>query len=100
MLALIIAHQAGIPVLMKPRSGHSRDAPAFGQLVHAHIEPLQTTYGTTSLVADSALYREANLQTLANPHMKWSTRVPATLHEAQAALAQAAPQAMMALTEG
>jgi len=32
--------------------------------------------------------------------MKWITRVPATWHEAQAALAQADPQAMVSLTEG
>jgi transposase len=100
MLELIIEHQAGIPVLMKPLSGNSSDAPAFGQVVHEHIEQLHTTYGTTYLVADSALYGEDNLQKLANTQMKWITRVPATLHEAQSALAQAAPQAMRPLTEG
>jgi transposase len=30
----------------------------------------------TSLVADGALYREANLQKLAQTHLKWITRVP------------------------
>lgn len=33
MLALIVEHQAGIPLLMQPLRGHSRDAPAFGQVV-------------------------------------------------------------------
>jgi transposase len=100
MLELIVEHQAGIPVLMKPLSGNSSDAPAFGQTVHEHIEQLHTTDGTPYLVADSTLYSEDNLQKLANTHMKWITRVPATLHDAQAALTQAAPQAMMPLTEG
>jgi transposase len=100
MLELIVEHQAGIPVLMKPLSGNSSDAPAFGQIVREHIAQLQTTYGTTYLVADSALYSEDNLQTLANTQMKWITRVPATLHEAQSALAQAEPQTMLAMTEG
>lgn len=100
MLELIVEHQAGIPVLMKPLSGNSSDAQEFGQVIREHIEQLQTTYGTTYLVADSALYSEDNLQKLANTHMKWITRVPATLSEAQSALAQADPQAMIPLTEG
>jgi transposase len=86
MLALIVEHQAGIPVLMKPLSGNSRDAPEFGQVIRAHMAQLHTTYGTTYLVADSALYSEDNLQKLSETGLKWSTRVPATLSEAQAAL--------------
>jgi transposase len=52
------------------------------------------------LVADSALYSAAHLEKLAQTHMKWITRVPATLSEAQAALAQADWHAMAALQEG
>jgi transposase len=100
MLELIVEHQAGIPVLMKPLSGNSSDAQEFGQVVREHVAQLHTTYGTTYLIADSALYSEANLQQLAQTRMKWITRVPATLSEAQSALAQAAPQAMSPLTEG
>jgi transposase len=100
MLDLIVEHQAGIPVLMKPLSGNSSDAQDFGQIVSTHISQLQTTYGVTCLVADSALYSEENLQKLAETHMKWITRVPATVSEAQAALAQANPQTMVPLMEG
>ena len=100
MLELIVEHQAGIPVLMQPLSGNSSDAQAFGQVIRAHIEQLHTTYGATYLVADSALYSEDNLAKLAQTAIKWITRVPATLSEAQAALAQANPQAMAPLTEG
>ena len=100
MLELIIEHQAGIPVLMKPLSGNSSDAHDFGTVIRAHIDQLQTTYGTTYLVADSALYSANNLQKLAQTRMKWLTRVPATLNEAQTALAQAVPQAMASLKAG
>jgi transposase len=100
MLDLIVEHQAGIPVLMKPLSGNSSDARDFGQIVSEHIGQLHTTYGTTCLVADSALYSEDNLQKLAATHIPWITRVPATLSDAQAVLAQAAPQAMAPLAEG
>src|SRR5713101_1625968 len=100
MLELIVEHQAGIPVLMKPLSGNSSDGKEFGHIVREHIAQLQTTYGATYLVADSALYSDDNLQKLAETHIKWITRVPATLSEAQATLAQADPQAMAVLQEG
>ena len=61
---------------------------------------LQTTYGLTSLVADSALYSADNLQKFAETNLKWITRVPATLREAQQVLALADPQRMAPLTEG
>jgi transposase len=100
MLDLIVEHQAGIPVLMKPLSGNSSDVHDFGQVITDHIAQLQITYGLTFLVADSALYSAENLQKLAETNLKWITRVPATLHEAQAVLAQADPQTMAPLTEG
>jgi transposase len=99
MLELIVEHQAGIPVRMKPLSGHSSAAPEFGQVLKAHSAQLHTTYGATYLVADSALYRADNLPKLAETQMKWLTRVPATLGVAQAVLAQADPQTLAPLRE-
>jgi transposase len=100
MLELIVEHQAGIPVLMKPLSGNSSDGHEFGHVIKEHIAQLHPTYGTTYIVADSALYSDENLQHLAKTQLKWITRVPATLHDAQTALVQADPQAMQPLTEG
>ena len=91
MLDLIVEHQAGIPLLMKPLSGNSSDVQDFGQVVTEHIKQLQTTYGTTSLVADSALYSAENLRKLGETGITWITRVPATVTEAQEALAHAEP---------
>jgi transposase len=100
MLALLIEHQAGIPVLMKPLSGKSSDVQEFGQVVSEHIAQWQTTYGTTYLVAESARYREANLQRVANTQIKWMPRVPATVRDAQAVLGQTDPQTMTPLADG
>jgi transposase len=100
MLDLLVEHQAGIPLLMKPLSGNTSDANDFGDVVTAHIAQLHTTYGTSYLVADSALYSEENLQKLAHTGSRWITRVPATLAEAQHALAQATPATMIPLREG
>jgi transposase len=98
MLDLIVEPQAGIPVLMKPLNGNSSDAHDFGPIITDHMAQLQLTYGLTFLVADSALYSAENLQKLAKTRTKWITRVPATLSEAQAVLAQAEPQTMIPLT--
>ena len=54
----------------------------------------------TSLVADGALYSAANRQKLAQTHLQWITRVPATVGAAQAVLAQANPQARTILHAG
>jgi len=66
----------------------------FGPVVTEHVRQFQTTYGTTYLVADSALYSEENLQKLADTETTWCTRVPATLTEAQHTFEQAIPEAM------
>jgi transposase len=100
MLEWIVEQHAGSPVLMKPVSGTSNDAPAFGQLIQDHMAQLHSTDGTTDLVADSALSSEDNVQRLAETRLQWITRVPATLSEAQAALAQADPQTMAPLRDG
>jgi transposase len=100
MLEWIVAPQAGIPVLMQPLSGNASDGEPFGHTVQAYVAQLQTTYGITYVVADSALYNADNLQKLAETTGKWITRVPATLGEVQAALAQADPATMPLLTEG
>jgi transposase len=99
-LELIVEHQAGIPVLMTPLSGNSSDAQDFGEVVRAHVQQWHITYGMTYLVADSALYSEANLQKLAQTSLKWLTRVPTTLHEAPAVLGHADPQTMAPLQAG
>jgi transposase len=100
MLELVVEHQAGIPVLMKPLRGNSHDGTAFGQVISDHIAQLHTTSNPTYLVADSALYRAENLQKLADTSLTWITRVPATLTEAQEVLAQAQPATMAPLQEG
>jgi transposase len=99
-LDLMVEHQAGIPVLMPPLRGHSRETRDVGQVVREPMAPVPTTDGTTSLVADRALYRHDNLQKRSETRLTWSTRVPATVQEAQTAMAQTDPQAMALLIAG
>jgi len=100
MLALIVEHQAGIPLLLQPLRGNSHDGQVFGQVVSDHIAQLQAIYSPTYLVADSALYNADNLQKLADTSRAWITRGPATLTEAQEVLAQAQPETMASLPDG
>jgi transposase len=100
MLDLIVEHQAGIPLLMPPLSGHTSDALDCRHVVSAHMAALHTTDGTVYLVADRALSNEERLQQLAHTRRTWITRVPATLSKAQAVLAHADPVAMPPRLEG
>jgi transposase len=100
LLELMVAHQAGIPLLMPPLSGHSRDTQEVGQVIRASIEQWHTTYGAPDLVAARALYSAANLHKLAQTAMTGMTRVPTTVREAQAALAQVDLQALASRQEG
>ncbi len=100
MLDLMVEHQAGIPILMRPLSGNRSEKTDFGQVVRDPLAQVHITYGTTYMVADSALYSEDNLHKLDETGTKWITRVPATLTEAQAVLAQANPETMPVLQEG
>jgi len=70
MLELIVEHQAGIPVLMKPLSGNTHDGVEFGKVITEHVRQLYTAPQGTILVADSALYSADNLGTLATSGLK------------------------------
>jgi transposase len=96
----VVEHQAGIPLLLQPLRGNRRDGTVFGQVVSDHMAQLHPTANPPYLVADSALSSAENLHKLAETSLTWITRVPATLHEAHAVLAQADPQTMAPLTEG
>ena len=78
MLDLMVEPQAGLPLLLPPRRGQTRDTTAFGQVVSQHLQPLHRPSSTTYLVADSALDRAEPLQKLADTGSPWITRVPAT----------------------
>jgi hypothetical protein len=86
-------------VRMTPLRGHRSDAAACGQLMAHPMAQWQLPSGLPSLVAARALSRAENLQKLAETRTPWLPRVPATVREAQAVVAQAALQTMAPLTE-
>ena len=94
MLALLVEQPAGIPLLMKPRSGNTHDQVACGRIITEHVQPLHTAHQATYLVADSALDTAEHLGHLSQRGVKWMTRVPATLAEVHAVLARMTPETM------
>ena len=99
-LALRVEPHAGMPVRLPPLRGNSRDAKGCGQGVRAPLEPLHTTDGTTSVVAERALSRAEHLPPLAHTPLQWRTRGPAPWREAPSVLAPAAPQARRPRPQG
>jgi transposase len=64
-------------------SGNSSDEESFVPSIEAYMGQLQAGE-TPYFVADSSLYSAANLQALSAT--KWVSRVPQTIHQAQALL--------------
>ena len=100
MLALMVEHRAGIPLLMKPLSGNSSDTVEFGQVVEKHLSQLCCGNPAPYFVADSALYSTPNLSKLSQSAIKWITRVPATLQEVQAHLSSLDVSTLTPLSDG
>lgn len=97
VLELMTEHQAGLPLWMKPLSGNSEDKAEFKHVVKAHLEQMGQAAAIDYLIADSALYTAATLQSLGP--QKWITRVPATVKEAQAVIQNASTETLTPLDE-
>ena len=97
VLGLMVENQSGIPVLMKPLNGNSSDKTEFGVIIKEHITQLKENRGLEYLVADSALYTEANIQLLDGA--KWISRVPETIKEARQVIESADVKSMEIMDE-
>lgn len=80
-----------MPTAVRPKT--------WARVIRTPVHQVHIPYGLTDVGADHALYRAANLQQLAQTPLQWSTRVPATVSDAQAAWAQVDPQALAPLTK-
>lgn len=89
ILSLIVSNKGGLPLQMKPLSGNKNDKEEFGKIIDSHIEQLINYHNFKYVVADSALYTKTNLKILEeHKHIKWITRVPATLKEVKEILSK------------
>ncbi len=89
MLALATTHEGDVPLFLRPLNGNSSDKTTLVTAVEALQERLRQADEEPSLyIADSGVYSEANMRRFAAARIKWVSRVPETLTEAKAFLAQ------------
>jgi transposase len=100
VLDLMVEHQAGIPTLMEPLSGNASDRGSFPELIDRHISHLQRAHGFDYVVADSALYSADHVGDLDEAGIKFLTRVPETIEEAERAVSEVDLEAMKPLSDG
>jgi transposase len=81
VLGLICANRESIPVWLTALDGNRADKSSFPEIATAYLAQYSAEAETPYLVADSALFSASNLQKL--DEVKWVTRVPATVTEAQ-----------------
>lgn len=94
---LMTSYRSAIPTWLEVLSGNSSDKESFVPTIAAYTAQMQAA-DAPYFVADSALYSADNLQALSA--MKWVSRVPQTIRQAQAFVEQVAVKEMVALEEG
>ena len=87
VLNLIVEHQAGIPVWMKPADGNQIDTKAFADILKEHIASLKNANeAKTKIIADAALFTSKGIQEIKQNEMLFISRVPAKLKQAKTIL--------------
>jgi len=69
---------------MQAVSGNANDSETFKKTVKSHLKSLKEAYHNAYFIADSALYAEETIQSLAEQNQLFITRVPQKLKEAKA----------------
>ncbi len=87
VLNLIVEHQAGIPVWMKPANGNQTDTQAFANIVKEHINSMKNANNTNlKVISDAALFTAKTIEEFKKNGMLFISRVPAKLKQAKAIL--------------
>jgi transposase len=94
---LMTSYRSAIPTWLEVLSGNSSDKESFVPSIAAYTAQMQAA-DAPYFVADSALYSADNLQALSAT--RWVSRVPQTIRQAQALVAQVAVEEMTHLEEG
>lgn len=84
---MVCSHDGSVPLSFQVASGNQSDQAVFGERLHAFAQQWDVD---GILVADAALYSAENLEKLGS--LRWITRVPLTLSQAQALVTELAPE--------
>jgi transposase len=82
-LNLMVEHRSSLPLLMAPISGNQPDVTTFAQTIEQHLGQLQSVYGLTHLVMDSAGYTIDNIRRLDQAGVRYVSRVSERLKAAK-----------------
>ena len=100
VLNLIVEHQAGIPVWMKPGDGNQIDTQVFRAIVEDHIDALRQAYDTpVKVIADTALFTREGIEKIREKEALFISRVPTRLKQAKAILQDHDPEALTRLDD-
>jgi len=84
VLNMIVEHQTGLPIWIKPADGNQIDTQAFSSIVKEHISSLKIALDTkTKVISDAALYTTKTLQAFKENGMLFISRVPSKFKEAK-----------------
>ncbi|MDQ7030649.1 MAG: IS1634 family transposase [Ardenticatenia bacterium] len=92
VVALLTGYRSALPLWIQALDGNASDSRVFPQVVEAYMAQLRDGE-MPYLVADSALYTQANIQRLAE--VKWLTRVPERVGLARALVEEVSAQEMV-----
>ena len=100
VLNLIVEHQGGIPVWMKPGNGNQSDTKEFAKILKEHIKSLKKTNDINAkIIADAALFTSNGIKEIKDNNMLFISRVPATLKQVKEILQNHNPQEFIKLDE-
>lgn len=78
IMELVCSGDGDIPIFLKSASGNQADSSCFGAIAREYQNQIQVD---SLIVADCALYTEANIKLMSN--INWLSRVPLTLKSAK-----------------
>ncbi|MFC0179092.1 IS1634 family transposase [Thorsellia kenyensis] len=84
IVALITENQAGIPIYLEVLSGNAEDKSTFQDIIKSQLDSLKAAENSQHLIADSALYTKATIQSLNEKNRYFITRVSSVSNDAKA----------------
>ncbi len=84
VLNMIVEHQAGIPIWMKPANGNQIDTKAFAKIVKEHISSFKRSVETPiKIISDAALFTSKTMSEFKKDNTLFISRVPSKLKQAK-----------------
>ncbi|MFC0180576.1 IS1634 family transposase [Thorsellia kenyensis] len=100
ILTLITENQAEIPIDLEALSGNAEDKSTFHDIIKSQLDSLKAAENNQYLIADSALYTKATIQSLHEKNRYFITRVSSVSNDAKAVSNRPDLAAFMPICDG